>query len=70
MSTDHLDTGKPAAPHPPEPPHGVSASPFGHLLLKDTRSPEEKAEAQLKENARRKGRRTKDWFLKGHPPKP
>ena len=37
---------------------------WDHLFRKDTRSEEEKRAAESKENARRKGRRTKNWHLK------
>lgn len=48
-------------------PEGLGQS-WAHLFLgPDTRTPEERAEAQRRENARRKGRRVKDWWKK-YPP--
>lgn len=45
-----------------------ASDPFGHLIPgPDPRTPEERAEAQRKENARRKGRGRKDWWKK-YPP--
>lgn len=37
---------------------------WDQLFVTDTRSEEEKQAAQAKENARLKGRRTKNWHLK------
>lgn len=37
---------------------------WDHLFLKDNRSEEEKRASESKENARRQGRRTKNWHLK------
>lgn len=38
---------------------------LGHLLLRDTRTPEEQRAASLKESARRKGRGRGKWWEKG-----
>jgi len=37
---------------------------YGHLLLPDTRTPEEQRAASLKESARRKGRGRGKWWEK------
>lgn len=47
----------------------LGSAPFGHLMYRDTRSPEERAAAESKEWARRKGRGRKDWWKK-HLPDP
>lgn len=45
-----------------------ASRPLGHLIPEhDPRTSEEWFEAQRKESARRKGRRTKDWWKK-YPP--
>lgn len=36
--------------------------PFAHLIPRDPRAPEEKEAAEGKERARRRGRRTKEWW--------
>ena len=36
---------------------------WDHLFLRDSRTPEERVEAERKERDRRKGRGRKDWFL-------
>ncbi len=38
---------------------------YDHLLLADTRTPEERLAASLKESARRKGRGRAKWWQKG-----
>jgi len=38
---------------------------YGHLLLHDTRTPEEQLAASLKQSARRKGRGRSRWWEKG-----
>lgn len=54
------------APDKPERPDPTKLSPaLGHLLLHDTRTPEEKLAASLKESARRKGRGRARWWEKG-----
>lgn len=56
---------KPDTPEPEHRPDPTKVSPsLGHLLIRDTRTPEEKLAASLKESARRKGRRSK-WWEKG-----
>ncbi|MEN1928050.1 hypothetical protein WCE37_03450 [Luteimonas sp. MJ250] len=55
------DHDKPAPPTP-------GPDPLAHLMLRDTRTPEERRAAEAKENARRKGRHRKDWW-KDCPPK-
>ena len=57
---DKPDT--PEAEHRPDP--TKLAPGFGHLLMRDTRTPEEQLAASLKESARRKGRRSR-WWEKG-----
>lgn len=47
----------------------LGADPFGHLTTRDGRTPEERAAAESKEWARRKGRGRKDWWKK-HLPDP
>jgi len=55
----------PDKPEPPGPPDPTKLAPgLDHLLLRDTRTPEEQLAASLKESARRKGRRSK-WWEKG-----
>lgn len=52
LGMDTLDTAKPEqGPVPTK-----LAPGYSHLLLRDTRTPEEKLAASLKESARRKGR--------------
>lgn len=40
----------------------LGAAPFAHLTTPDRRTPEERAAAESKEWARRKGRGRKDWW--------
>lgn len=35
---------------------------WDHLFLRDSRTPEERAEAEAKERARRRGRGRRDWW--------
>jgi len=61
---DALD--KPESPQQEERPDPTKMSPgYGHLLLTDTRTPEEQLAASLKESARRKGRGRSKWWEKG-----
>lgn len=57
------------APHTPNPealPDPAKLRPgHSHLLLCDTRTPEEQLAASLKESARRKGRGRAKWWEKG-----
>lgn len=56
---------KPDTPEPEQRPDPTKLEPsLGHLLMRDTRTPEEQLAASLKESARRKGRRSK-WWEKG-----
>jgi len=49
-----------------EHPHsGDAATAYGHLALRDTRTPEEQLAASMKEYARRKGRGRSKWWEKG-----
>lgn len=61
-----MDTpDKPDTPEPDDRPDPTKMAPgYAHLLLHDTRTPEEKLAASLKESARRKGRRSR-WWEKG-----
>lgn len=59
-----MDT--PDKPEPPDRPDPTKLRPdHSHLLIRDTRTPEEKLAASLKESARRKGRRSKWWEKPG-----
>jgi hypothetical protein len=59
-----MDTpDKPAPADRPDPTKYQPA--LGHLMLPDTRTPEEKLAASLKESARRKGRGRSKWWEKG-----
>ena len=40
------------------------SDPLGHLMLRDRRTPEEKAAAEAKERARRRGRGRNTWMLR------
>ena len=54
------------SPQPEEGPGPTKMAPgYGHLLLTDTRTPEEQLAASLKESARRKGRGRAKWWEKG-----
>jgi hypothetical protein len=56
----------PDTPEPEDRPDPTRLEPgLGHLLLHDTRTPEEKLAASLKESARRKGRGRSKWWEKG-----
>lgn len=56
----------PDKPKPADRPDPTKLAPaFGHLLLPDTRSPEERQAASLKESARRKGRGRGKWWEMG-----
>ncbi len=52
-------------PEPPRPDPTKLEPTFGHLLLADTRSPEEQQAAASGESARRKGRGRGKWWEKG-----
>lgn len=55
----------PDTPEPEDRPDPTKLRPdHSHLLVRDTRIPEEREAASLKESARRKGRRSK-WWEKG-----
>lgn len=55
----------PSRPRPDERPDPTKLAPgYGHLLLSDSRTPEEKLAASLKESARRKGRGRSKWWEK------
>lgn len=55
----------PDKPEPKDRPDPTKLSPgLGHLLIRDTRTPEEKLAASLKESARRKGRGRSRWWEK------
>ena len=41
-----------------------SSDPMAHLVLRDPRTPEGRAEAERRERARRAGRGRKDWWRK------
>ena len=45
-----------------------AADPLAHLTLRDTRTPEERREAESRELARRRGKGKKDWWKKHQPP--
>jgi len=62
-----MDTpDKPGTPEPEHRPDPTKLSPsLGHLLVRDTRTPEEKLAASLKESARRSGRGRSKWWEKG-----
>lgn len=53
--------------HEKKPPSPLGPDPYGHLMYRDTRSPEERAAAESKEWARRKGRGRQDWWKKSLP---
>jgi len=58
----------PDTPEPEDRPDPTKLAPgYAHLLLHDTRTPEEKLAASLKESARRKGRGRAKWWEKGAP---
>ena len=43
---------------------------WDHLFLRDSRTPEERATAEAKERARRRGRGRRDWWKEeGEPPR-
>lgn len=44
-------------------PHGLGLD-WAHLLLRDTRTPEERQAAEMADRARRRGRGRKDWWKK------
>lgn len=52
------------APDPDRPDPTKLAPTFGHLVLRDTRTEEEKAAASLRESNRRKGRGRGKWWEK------
>lgn len=53
----------PDTPAPAGRPDPTKLAPnFGHLLLPDTRTPEEQRAASLRESARRKGRGAGKWW--------
>lgn len=55
----------PDKPEPEDRPDPTKVAPgLGHLLLTDTRTPEERLAASLKESARRKGRGRARWWEK------
>ncbi len=56
---------EPDTPPAPRPDPTKIAPTFGHLLTKDTRTPEEQHAASLKESARREGRGRGKWWEKG-----
>jgi hypothetical protein len=59
-----MDT--PDKPAPASRPDPTKLKPdYSHLLLPDTRTPEEQRAASLKESARRKGRGRGKWWKKG-----
>jgi len=50
---------------PPDRPDPTKLAPgYSHLLMRDTRTPEERLAASLKESARRKGRGRSKWWEK------
>lgn len=56
----------PDKPDPEDRPDPTKLAPgFDHMLLTDTRTPEEQLAASLKESARRKGRGRAKWWEKG-----
>lgn len=56
----------PDKPEPEDRPDPTKLMPgFGHMLLTDTRTPEERLAASLKESARRSGRGRSKWWEKG-----
>lgn len=58
---------KPDTPESEDRPDPTKLAPgFGHLLMRDTRTPEEQLAASLKESARRKGRGRSKWWEKGN----
>ena len=58
-----MDT--PDKPEPPDRPDPTRLAPgYCHLLIRDTRTPEEQLAASLKESARRKGRGRAKWWEK------
>ncbi|QIO88469.1 hypothetical protein [Stenotrophomonas sp.] len=58
-TTDKPDPDLPDRPDPTK-----LAPALGHLLLPDSRTPEEQLAASLKESARRKGRGRSKWWEK------
>jgi len=59
-----MDT--PDKPAPADRPDPTKLQPtLGHLLLPDSRTPEEQRAASLKESARRKGRGRGKWWERG-----
>lgn len=56
-TTDKPDPDLPDRPDPTK-----LAPALGHLLLSDSRTPEERLAASLKESARRKGRGRSKWW--------
>jgi len=59
-----MDT--PHRPAPADRPDPTKLQPtLGHLLLPDSRTPEEQRAASLRESARRKGRGRGRWWEKG-----
>ena len=59
-----MDIPDTPAPHGRPDPTKLAPT-FGHLLLPDTRNPEEQRAASLRESARRKGRGRGNWWKKG-----
>lgn len=58
----------PDKPDPPDRPDPTKLRPdHSHLLIRDTRTPEEQQAASLKESARRKGKGRSKWREKGAP---
>lgn len=57
----------PAKPEPPDRPDPTKLAPgFSCLLLHDTRTPEDRLAASLKESVRRSGRGRSKWWEKGN----